>query len=129
MRKFVSREVEEVFQSQDEPFRKRLFELSKNCPPTWPIEESLKWGEASYVPSKSRTGSPLRIARHDEAHVAVYFNCNTLLVEQFRTRFADELEYSGNRAIVLGVEDELPNEILRDCVRDALTYHWRNRHD
>jgi len=83
MRKFVSREVEEVFQSQDEPFRKRLFELrelifdvaqtcgagalepepggSKNCPPTWPIEESLKWGEASYVPSKSRTGSPLRM--------------------------------------------------------------------
>jgi len=95
----------------------------------WPLEESLKWGEASYVPTKSRTGSPLRIARHDEANGALYFNCNTLLVEQFRSRFADELEYSGNRAIVLGVEDELPNEILRDCVRDALTYHWRNRHD
>lgn len=138
MTPFQNKQVEAAFSSQPEPFRSRLLELRDLAfdvaesprpegPQTAPLTESLKWGEPSYVPAKPRIGSPIRISRHDDQHVALYFNCNTLLVEQFRTRFGEELAYSGNRAVVLDVSAEFPRRILRECLLAAMTYHWQKR--
>ncbi len=56
---------------------------------------------------------------------AVYFHCQTNLVDTFRELYPD-LKYSGNRAILLDAKDKLPEAELRHCVGLALTYHLRS---
>ena len=57
---------------------------------------------------------------------AVYFHCQTDLVETFRELYP-ELRYGGNRSILLDAADRLPEAALRHCVALALTYHLRKR--
>lgn len=86
------------------------------------IEESLKWGEPSY---RSRFGSPIRLgwkAALPEQY-GLYFNCNTSLVDTFRERFADQLRFEGNRAILFQVDEKLPVEAVTVCIERALDYH------
>ncbi len=54
---------------------------------------------------------------------AVYFHCQTDLVETFRELYPTELRYGGNRSILLNTEDDIPELALRHCVALALTYH------
>lgn len=57
---------------------------------------------------------------------AMYFNCQTNLVETFRTLFPHEFRFEGNRAIVFPESDSVPRDALAFCVAAALTYR-RNR--
>lgn len=54
----------------------------------------------------------------------MYFNCQTTLVDTFRTLFP-ELRCEGNRAILFEVGEELPVDALSQCITLALTYHSR----
>ena len=92
------------------------------------IEETLKWGEPAYVTAQSKSGSTVRIGWKKSApsQYAMYFNCQTNLVETFRTLFPREFSFEGNRAIVFTASDSLPRDALAFCVAAALTYH-RNR--
>ena len=91
------------------------------------LEETLKWGEPAYVTARTKSGSTVRIgwrkARPD--HYAMYFNCQTNLVETFKTLFPRELRFEGNRAIIFAETDLVPTESLSFCVAAALTYHQR----
>jgi hypothetical protein len=58
----------------------------------------------------------------DPTNIRVLFHCQTNLIETFRTLFADELVFEGNRAIVLKVNEPLPKPTLRLCIEAALTY-------
>jgi len=91
------------------------------------IEEALKWGQPSYLTAETGSGSTIRIDRVKSANqVAVFFHCQTNLVETFRELYP-ELSYSGNRAILLDADAKLPEAELRHCVALALTYHLRQR--
>ena len=92
------------------------------------IEEALKWGQPSYLTPETGSGSTIRIDRMKSAdnQVAVFFHCQTDLVETFRELYP-ELSYSGNRAILLDADKKLPEAELRHCVALALTYHLRKR--
>ena len=92
------------------------------------IEEALKWGQPSYLTAETGSGSTIRIDRVKSAdnQVAVFFHCQTNLVETFRELYP-ELSYSGNRAILLNAAGKLPEAELRHCVALALTYHLRKR--
>ncbi|MEM7102787.1 MAG: DUF1801 domain-containing protein [Bacteroidota bacterium] len=85
-------------------------------------EESLKWGEPSY---KSKKGSPVRIDWKTKApeQYAVYFNCSTSLVGTFRIIYEDTFEFEGNRAIILKLDQPVPEKALRHCLELALNYH------
>ena len=48
-------------------------------------------------------------------------------IADFRDRRGHELKFSGNRSIVFGVKDRLPEEALRHCISLALTYHLRKK--
>lgn len=89
------------------------------------LEETLKWGEPAYLTSETRSGSTIRIAWKTSApsQYAMYFNCQTTLVDSFRFQFSDVLTFEGNRAIVFETTDELAVDALRHCVAAALTYH------
>lgn len=88
------------------------------------VEETLKWGEPSYLTSK---GSTIRLGWKEAqpASYAMYFNCNTRLIETFKEVVEDAFRYEGNRAIVFLEDDDIPIQELKRCITLALTYHTR----
>ncbi|GKQ51495.1 DUF1801 domain-containing protein [Bradyrhizobium sp. Ce-3] len=108
--------------------RRLIFETAKATRGVGALEETLKWGQPSYLTPETGSGSTVRIDQVKPAadQVAVYFHCQTNLVETFRELYP-ELNYSGNRAILLDVAGKLPEAALRHCVGLALTYHLRRK--
>ena len=86
------------------------------------IEETLKWGEPSYLAKK---GSTIRIDWKEKApqQYAMYFKCTSKLVETFRETFGDTFNYENNRAVLFGLEEEVPVAALKSCIGAALNYH------
>ncbi len=86
------------------------------------LEETLKWGEPSYL---TRHGSTIRIDWKSKSpnQYAMYFKCTSRLVETFRIKFKDTFKFEGNRAIVFHLEDQIPTEQLKYCIKAALIYH------
>jgi hypothetical protein len=127
--------VAALFDAYPKPLKSRLLALrrlildtARTTEGVGAIEEALKWGQASYLTSETKSGSTVRIDRVKSAddQVAVYFHCQTDLVETFRELYP-ELNYGGNRSILLDAADALPETALRHCVALALTYHLNKR--
>ena len=108
--------------------RKLILDTARTTEGVGPLDEALKWGQVSFLTTQSKSGSTIRIDRvkSDDSQVAIYFHCQTNLVETFRERYP-ELDYSGNRAILLDAKKKLPEGELRHCVALALTYHLAKR--
>ncbi|WP_044541007.1 DUF1801 domain-containing protein [Bradyrhizobium sp. LTSP885] len=108
--------------------RRLIFDTAKATKGVGALEETLKWGQPSYLTAETGSGSTVRIDQVKPAadQVAIYFHCQTNLVETFRELYP-ELSYSGNRAILLDVADKLPEAALRHCVALALTYHLNKK--
>jgi hypothetical protein len=92
------------------------------------LEETLKWGQPSYLTCETGSGSTIRIDGVKAApnQYAIYVHCQTNLVETFRELYPD-LTYGGNRSILLDADAKMPEAALRHCVALALTYHLRKR--
>ena len=128
--------VEAVFSAYPSPVRAKLlalrrliFDTARTTSGVGALEEALKWGQPSYLTSESKSGSTIRIdqVKTEAGQYAVYFHCQTDLVETFRELYP-ELRYGGNRSILLNAADKLlPEAALRHCVALALTYHLRKR--
>lgn len=103
--------------------RELIYDTAKEVVPDENITESLKWNQPSYAVKK---GSPFRIDQFDEDKVALFFHCQTTLVETFRGLFPEILEFSKNRAIVLDPKKSLPEKELSVCIQMALTYHKKS---
>ena len=114
------------YPSQAQPHLDRLRSLvrdvAETCDDLDQLEETLKWGEPSYL---SPIGSTLRMDWKERApgEVALYFKCTSRLVETFREIYGEQLDYEKNRAIVLSLDSELPEAELRNCIEMALRYH------
>lgn len=93
------------------------------------IEETLKWGEPSYLTPKTKSGSTIRVdwKKTQEEHYAMYFKCTANLVDAFRERYPREFKYGGNRSILFYMDDEIPVEELKNCISLALTYHLNKK--
>ncbi len=85
-------------------------------------EQSLKWGEPSYL---VKGGSPIRLDRRSKTpeQYALFFSCNSKLVDTFREIYGDVLSFEGNRAIVFHKTDRVPKRALAHCIELAMTYH------
>ena len=86
------------------------------------IEETLKWGEPSYLTSN---GSTLRMDWKSKTpdQYAIYFKCTSRLAETFQKVFKNTFHFEGKRAIVFKIEDIIPRAELKDCIKATLTYH------
>ena len=62
------------------------------------VQETLRWGQPSYLTARPRSGSTIRI-------------------------YPGTFRYEGNRAIVFDESDEVPVGALRRCIALALTDH------
>lgn len=127
--------VEAVFAVYPKPVKARLlalrrliFDTAKTTKGVGALEETLKWGQPSYLTAETKSGSTIRIdqVKPVPGQYALYFHCQTNLVETFRELYP-ELRYGGNRSILLGADDKVPEAELRHCVALALTYHLGKR--
>jgi len=108
--------------------RRLIFDTAKSTQGVGALQETLKWGQPSYLTTETKSGSTIRIDQVKSAanQYAVYFHCQTDLVERFRELYP-ELSYGGNRSILLEAGNEIPEAALRHCVGLALTYHLNKR--
>jgi hypothetical protein len=134
MRKFQNHLVAEAFEAYPSGIRERLlalreliFRTARSTKGVGELEETLKWGEPAYVTAQSKSGSTVRIGwkKASPSQYAMYFNCQTNLIETFKTLFPGELRFEGNRAILFAEAEPVPIEALSFCVAAALTYHRR----
>ena len=102
--------------------RSLIIETAKENDSVLALEETLKWGEPSYLAKK---GSTIRIDWKPKTpnQYAVYFKCTSKLVATFREVYGDTFNYEKNRAILFGLQDEIPEKELKSCIRLALNYH------
>lgn len=86
------------------------------------LEETLKWGEPSYL---TKHGSTVRMdwKKKNPEQFAIYFKCTSRLVETFKTLYKDKFEFEGKRAIVFQLHETIPKTELKHCISLALTYH------
>jgi len=129
-------EVEAVFNSYPENMRSKLLFLRQLIYDTvasiegiGEIEETLKWGEPSYLTPKSKLGSTIRIAWKESKNeqYSMFFKCTANLVPAFKERFPQTFNYGGNRSIDFNLNDEVPAEELKQCIVLALTYHQNKK--
>lgn len=104
--------------------RALVFETAASTPGVGPIEEALRWGEPAYLTSQSRSGSTIRLGiEKASGHPAMFFNCQTRLVEDFRQQFGDRFSFSKNRAVLLDPDRPMDTGAVSSCLAAALTYH------
>jgi hypothetical protein len=94
-----------------------------------PLTETLKWGEPAYLTEKSRSGTTIRLGVSKLApdRPAIFLNCRTNLIENFRAHFADAFVFEGNRALIIPAPARLAETPIALCLRMALTYHRRGK--
>ncbi len=135
MRSFGSPEVAAKFDSYPANVRRKLLALRELVFRTaaatrgvGEIEETLKWGEPAYV-TKNKSGSTVRMdwKKSDPNNYALYFHCQTNLVDTFRTLFPHDFKFEGNRALVFPLDSDVPQDSLAVCIAASLTYHLKTR--
>lgn len=102
--------------------RELILESAQELEGLTSLEETLKWGEPSYL---TKHGSTLRMdwkAKQPDQY-AMYFKCTSRLVETFRVVFEQTFQFDGNRAIVFQMDDHIPKNELKECIKATLRYH------
>ena len=125
----INPEVKVVFDNYPDSIRDKMFalrelviETAREIDGITNIEETLKWGEPSYL---TKSGSTIRIDWKSKTpdQFAMYFKCTSRLVGVFKMIFNKRFNFEGNRAIVFHLNDKIPVEDLKHCIKAALTYH------
>jgi Domain of unknown function (DU1801) len=133
---FADAAVAEVFDAYPRDVRARLLELRQLIFDTaaatnrvGTLEETLRWGEPSYLTTQSKSGSMVRMhwKPSDGDRFGMYFHCQTNLVATFRELYPTELQFDGNRSLRFERGAALPLDVLRHCIALALTYHLDRR--
>lgn len=107
---------------QMQKLRRLLIKVAKETEGVDKLLETLKWGEPSYI---VKGGSTVRIDWKERAQdqYAIYFNCQTSLVETFKHLYTDIFEFEGRRAIILRLDSQPNEEAIAHCISLAYQYH------
>jgi len=102
--------------------RELVKETAAEIPEVIELEETLKWGEPSFM---TKNGSTLRMDWKEKTpdQYQMYFKCTSRLVETFKLVFGNHFQYEKNRAIVFRIDQKIPLRELKKCVKAALLYH------
>jgi hypothetical protein len=109
-------------QKQMQKLRKLILNVAENELELRQLEETLKWGEPSYL---TKHGSTIRIdwKEKNPDQFAIYFKCTSKLVPTFRELYPETFQFEDNRAIVFRLDDSIPEKELTECIKMALRYH------
>lgn len=134
--KFKDARVAAIFRTYPAPLRARLmvlrglvFDVAAKTAGVGALQETLKWGQPSYLTAETGSGTTIRIDRvkAGESRYAMYFHCQSGLIEIFRELYPDSFVFEGKRAIVFEAADRVPVRALRHCIGRALTHHLRKK--
>jgi len=102
--------------------RELVIETAEETEGVTSLEETLKWGEPSFV---TKNGSTLRMDWKEKTpdHYAMYFQCTSRLIDTFRLVFDEKFQYEGKRAIVFQINQKIPELELKECIKASLIYH------
>lgn len=132
---FQSSDVEAVFAAYSAELRASLmalraliFEVAGAMDGVGRIEETLKWGQPSYLTPETKSGTTIRIDKDStrDGDYALYVNCKSSLVADWRERYP-ALNFGGDRSVHFRAGDALPEEEMRHCIAMALSYHKRKK--
>ncbi len=135
-REFQNTEVKSIFNTYPKTirdkllfFRELIFQIADELDEVGKIEETLKWENPSYLTHSPKSGTTIRLskARASNDKCAISVHCQTSLVSEFKEIYP-ELEYDGNRSIILNVNNEVSPLKIRHFIFSALTYHHRKKH-
>ncbi|WP_020410097.1 DUF1801 domain-containing protein [Hahella ganghwensis] len=101
--------------------RSLIFESARDLDIT-DLQETLKWGEPSYL---CHGGSTVRIDWKPATPnvYGIYFHCQTSLVQTFKELYGNLFQYQGKRAILLDMASPIPSQQIRHCIGLSLQYH------
>ncbi len=129
-------DVAKVFEGYPEAVRAALLrlrtliqEVARETEGVGALQETLKWGQPSYLTAESKAGVTVRIdqIKGDEQAVGLYVHCQSGLIEQFKVHYREQLRFEGKRVVVLKLDEPLPEGPLRHCIALALTHHRRKK--
>ena len=105
--------------------RRLILDTAAETPGVGPIQETLRWKQPAYLTSQSGSGTTLRIdaLKGSSERYGLYVNCKTTLLDSFRSLYAAELTFEGERALLFHVDRPPTPDVLRHCIALALTYH------
>lgn len=134
--KFSNPAVAAVFKAYPAPvgakllaLRLLIFEVAAATEGVGLLEETLKWGQPSYLTTQSRSGSTIRIdqVKARQGHYALYVHCQTTLINDIKALYPDDFQFEGARALRFDARQAPPRAALRHCIALALTYHSRKK--
>jgi hypothetical protein len=122
---FVFDQYTETTRQKLMQLRQLIFEVASTIEAVGTIEETLKWGQISYLTHNPKSGTTLRIDEYqpDTQRIAVFVHCQTSLVETFQHMYPDCFRYEGTRAVIWDDLDSAQVDILKHFIELALTYH------
>ena len=134
--KFQNTNVENTFNAYPKIIKQKLlflreviFHIANEFDEIGKLEETLKWESPSYLTHSPKSGTTIRLSRvgacNDKCAISVH--CQTSLVSEFKEIYP-ELEYDGNRSLIVNINNEFPLEKIRHFIYSALTYHHRKNH-
>lgn len=128
----INPEVAAVFDSYPESIKLKLlflrsliYETAVSSAGIGTIDETLKWGEPSYL---TKLGSTIRLGwkASEPEQYAIFFKCTANLVPTFQEKFPHTFTFGGKRSIDFHIDDDVPIAELKQCIALTLTYH-RNK--
>ncbi|MEP3631557.1 MAG: DUF1801 domain-containing protein [Shimia thalassica] len=105
--------------------REMIFETAIETPEAGTIEETLKWGQPSYLTPVTKSGSTVRLGVPKTGGLAMYTHCQTTLISDFKTLFPEDFKFDGNRGVIFESGQTTFDDRLRFLIKSALTYHLK----
>ena len=124
--------IESIYMRYPEFIRKKclilrdlIFNVGSSDSRIGPINETLRWGAPSYIPLKTKSGSMIRIHHYPNKcfDFALYFLCNTTLVDTFRQKYPNIFQFGGNRSLEFYIDKPLPLKEIEHCIYLSFTYN------
>ena len=77
--------------------RRLILDVAASRPEIGMIEETLKWGQPSYLPSATKSGTTIRIDQlsTSDQRCGLFVHCQTDLITSFKQIYPDAFLYSG----------------------------------
>ena len=102
--------------------RELIFAAAFEQPIIGELEETVKWGEASFTPVRKNIGSSVRLQPRKNGDVALMFICTTGLVEWFQDIYPGVFKTQGKRALVFSAGENMPEPEIKHVIAMALTH-------
>ena len=107
--------------------RDLIFSVAADTPQVGTIEETLKWGQPSYLTTETKAGSTLRVGMAKQGGAALFAHCATDIISTYANTFPNADLVDGNRAVIFTSADKIVPERLRLLIYHGLTYHLKKR--